>query len=56
MSADSSSIYQCWGLDKDCLAFVPNPVLAVIVTFESLQKTKESAYGDPQTDVAYYMK
>jgi ubiquitin carboxyl-terminal hydrolase L3 len=56
MCADSSNIYQCWGLDKDCLAFVPSPVLAVIVTFEPIQKTKESQYGDPSVETTYFMK
>lgn len=31
-------IAECFGLDDDCLSFVPKPVIAVIAVFENLVK------------------
>ena len=31
-------INECFGLDEDCLSFVPRPTVAVIAVFESLVK------------------
>lgn len=32
---------EVFGLDEDCLQFVPKPVVAVIATFENLKKGEE---------------
>ncbi|OQS01183.1 hypothetical protein ACHHYP_01713 [Achlya hypogyna] len=47
-------VSEVFGLDEDCLGFVPRPVAAVIVTFESLKKTPTD--GIPVTTDGYYMK
>ena len=36
-------ISEVFGLDSDCLGFVPKPVIAVIATFESLKKSDPSS-------------
>ena len=51
-------INECFGLDEDCLSFVPKPTVAVIAVFESLVKDG-SAYkemGDPTLPIPFYMK
>ena len=53
-------INQCFGLDEDCLSFVPKPTIAVIVTFETLPKDEEKPVKEPlkvkQDAVEFYMK
>lgn len=49
-------VYQCFGLDDDCLQFVPQPVVAVIATFERLVQLEEKERGDPQVETNYFMK
>ncbi|EQC41837.1 hypothetical protein SDRG_00696 [Saprolegnia diclina VS20] len=46
-------VSEVFGLDEDCLGFVPRPVAAVIVTFESLKKLETDA---PEAVTDYYMK
>ena len=48
-------INQCFGLDDDCLSFVPKPTIAVIATFETLKKGATDR-GDLNNQVDYYMK
>jgi ubiquitin carboxyl-terminal hydrolase L3 len=45
---------EVFGLDEDCLSFVPRPVIAVIATFENLKKGEE-AKGDA-AETHYYMR
>lgn len=50
-------IGEVYGLDDDCLGFVPKPCLGVIVTFE--RKTKDDGKpgdGDESKIVPFYMK
>lgn len=52
-------ISEVFGLDEDCLSFVPKPVIAVIATFENLKKDQHEKEDKPAADVAevpYYMK
>ena len=51
------SINECFGLDDDCLSFVPKPTLAVIAVFESLVKDgSQKELGDPSLPIPFYMK
>jgi hypothetical protein len=51
------SINECFGLDDDCLSFVPQPALAVIAVFESLVKDgSKKELGDPALPISFYMK
>lgn len=55
---DNWVVGEVFGLDDDCLQFVPKPVVAVIATFENLRKgeeQKESA-ATVHAEVPYYMK
>eukprot|EP00347_Sterkiella_histriomuscorum_P019140 403342795 len=47
---------EVFGLDEECLQFVPQPVVAVIATFENLKKGEESKEPTAHADVSYYMK
>jgi ubiquitin carboxyl-terminal hydrolase L3 len=50
-------INECFGLDDDCLSFVPQPAIAVIAVFESLVKDgSQTEVGDPSLAVDFYMK
>lgn len=50
-------INECFGLDDDCLSFVPQPTLAVIAVFESLVKDgSHKEMGDLSLPVPFYMK
>jgi ubiquitin carboxyl-terminal hydrolase L3 len=50
-------IAECFGLDDDCLSFVPKPALAVIAVIESLEADKGSRdLGDLSLPVDFYMK
>lgn len=51
-------IGECFGLDDDCLSFVPKPTIAVIAVFESLSKdsSAERATGDAAFKIPFYMK
>ena len=54
---DDWVIAECFGLDDDCLSFVPQPTIAVIAVFENL--VKDGSYkemGDPSLPVDFYMK
>lgn len=47
---------ELFGFDEDLLAFVPQPVVGVIVNFERLEKDEDKARGSMDTSVQYYMK
>lgn len=47
---------ELFGFDEDLLGFVPQPVIAVIVNYERLNKKDDKARGSPDTQVNYYMK
>ena len=47
---------EVFGLDEDCLAFVPKPVIAVIATFENLKKGEESKSDAAPAEIHYYMR
>ena len=49
-------INECFGLDDDCLGFIPQPTLGVIVNYERLKKAEDKALGDPAVETTYYMK
>ena len=51
-------IGECFGLDEDCLSFVPKPTIAVIAVFESLNKDSaaERSTGDAAFPIPFYMK
>ena len=44
------------GFDEDLLAFVPQPVVAVLCNLNFLKKTEDLERGDPNTQVNFYMK
>ena len=47
---------EIYGFDEDLLAFVPQPVLAVIVNAEFLKKAEDRVRGDLAVASQYYMK
>lgn len=47
---------ECFGLDDDCLSFVPQPTVAVIVTFEAKDEGESKKLGDLGVKVPFYMK
>jgi ubiquitin carboxyl-terminal hydrolase L3 len=49
-------VNEVFGLDEDCLGFVPKPVLAVIATFENVKKGEEEKKDGVHAEVNYYMK
>ena len=50
-------IAECYGLEEDTLQFVPKPTIAVIATFENLDKSGESRkVGDLSVSIPFYMK
>lgn len=48
-------ITQAFGLDEECLSFVPKPTIAVFATFELLDK-EDRKNGDSSLSVPFYMK
>jgi hypothetical protein len=48
-------INEVFGLDDDCLSFVPQPTVAVIVAFERIKKEEDKA-GNADHKMDYYMK
>ncbi len=48
-------ITQAFGLDDECLGFVPKPTVAVFATFELLDK-EDRKKGDASIEVPFYMK
>lgn len=54
--SDKWAFGELFGFDEDLLAFLPQPVLAVIVNMERLQKGNDKARGDMETACSYYMK
>lgn len=50
-------VSEVFGLDEDCLGFVPKPTVAVIVTFENLNKgDEEKKDGEHAEKIHYFMK
>eukprot|EP00934_Nitzschia_sp_Nitz4_P004109 Nitzschia sp. Nitz4//scaffold41_size133979//2584//3282//NITZ4_003323-RA/size133979-processed-gene-0.233-mRNA-1//-1//CDS//3329551398//4099//frame0 len=47
---------ECFGLDDDCLGFIPQPCVAMIVNAERLGRDEDKERGDPEKQVVYYMK
>eukprot|EP00352_Strombidinopsis_acuminata_P006259 CAMPEP_0176378178 /NCGR_PEP_ID=MMETSP0126-20121128/29419_1 /TAXON_ID=141414 ORGANISM="Strombidinopsis acuminatum, Strain SPMC142" /NCGR_SAMPLE_ID=MMETSP0126 /ASSEMBLY_ACC=CAM_ASM_000229 /LENGTH=230 /DNA_ID=CAMNT_0017740337 /DNA_START=37 /DNA_END=729 /DNA_ORIENTATION=+ len=47
---------EIYGFEEDLLAFIPRPVLAVIINAERLKKTEDKQKGDASVPVEYYMK
>ena len=47
---------EIYGFDEDLLAFVPQPVIAVIVNAEFLKKQEDRQRGDVSVANNYYMK
>ena len=55
--SDEWQISEVFGLDDDCLSFVPQPCVAAIVTFERNTKADEKpGSGDDSEIVPFYMK
>lgn len=56
--SDDWEIGECYGLDEDCLGFIPSTCVAMIVNAERLNKTLERAKGDEAMGLAsdFYMK
>ena len=46
---------ELFGLDDELLAFVPKPVLGVIINAQCLKKGEERAKGDEATETDFYM-
>ena len=46
---------ECFGLDEDCLSFIPAPCVAMIVNSERLMRD-DIAVGDAANQAAFYMK
>ena len=53
---DNWTFGEIYGFEEDLLAFVPQPVLAVIVNAEFLKKTEDREKGDMNVANEYYMK
>lgn len=49
-------IGEVYGFDEDLLAFIPAPVLGVILNVEILKRAEDKARGSEDTNVEYYMK
>ena len=49
-------VTQCFGLDDDCLSFVPQPTIAVIATFEATDDAESKQLGSMDVTIPYYMK
>ena len=49
-------IGEVYGFDEDLLAFLPQPVIGVIVNVEILKRDEDKARGSEDTIVDYYMK
>lgn len=56
--SDKFAIGEVFGFDEELLAFLPQPVHAVIVNFHRLKKDEDKALGSPDNvgQVDYYMK
>ncbi|KAI2495116.1 thiol-dependent ubiquitin-specific protease [Fragilaria crotonensis] len=56
--SDEWEIGECYGLDEDCLGFIPSSCVAMIVNAERLNKTLERAKGDEAMGLRadFYMK
>ena len=52
--SDEWKVAEIFGLDEDCLGFVPQPCLAAIATFE--RKSPDGKPGSLDNVVKYYMK
>ena len=55
---ESWAIGEVFGFDEDLLAFLPQPVIGVIVNIERLKKEEDKAKGsaDDHSAVPFYMK
>ena len=49
-------IGECYGLDEDCLGFIPSSCIAMIVNAERLKKDQDKIKGDADKKVDFYMK
>ena len=49
-------IGECFGLDPDCLGFVPKPTVAMIANCERLKKTDDKEKGSMDNKAEFYMK
>jgi ubiquitin carboxyl-terminal hydrolase L3 len=49
---------ECFGFDEDLLAFLPQPVIGIIVNIERLKKNEDKELGSEENNgkVNYYMK
>jgi ubiquitin carboxyl-terminal hydrolase L3 len=54
--SDDWEIGECFGLDDDCLDFIPPTCVAMIVNAERLRWEEEKLQGDPSNQIQYYMK
>lgn len=45
-----------FGFDEELLAFLPSPIIAVIVNVERLKKDEDKEKGDEANAVKYYQK
>ncbi|CAI2379283.1 unnamed protein product [Moneuplotes crassus] len=56
--SDDWNICEIFGMDDDCLSFVPRPCVGVIVTFERTENRDDGKQGDgtSSTLVPFYMK
>jgi ubiquitin carboxyl-terminal hydrolase L3 len=54
--SDKWGIGEVYGFDEDLLAFLPQPVIGVILNVEILKRAEDKARGSEETIVDYYMK
>lgn len=54
--SDKWGIGEVYGFDEDLLAFLPSPVVGVILNVEILKRAEDKARGSEETNVDFYMK
>jgi ubiquitin carboxyl-terminal hydrolase L3 len=54
--SDKWAVGEVYGFDEDLLAFLPQPVIGVIVNVEILKREEDKARGSEDTSVDFYMK
>jgi ubiquitin carboxyl-terminal hydrolase L3 len=54
--SDKWGIGEVYGFDEDLLAFLPQPVIGVILNVEILKRAEDKVRGSEDTNVDFYMK